>query len=96
MTTSEQLLKVLTENLAAARGLGGSKIITGGATPGSATGRIIAIESIGSTYELGTVTGNCENLSGRTFDAPFIVLGQFSLVTAGPNATDIFIVYYAV
>ena len=96
MTTQEQLLKVLVDNLSSARGLGGSKIITGGIVPESATGRIIAIESIGPTYELGVVTGNSENLSERTFDAPFLVYGQFSLVTAGPLSSDMFIVYYAI
>jgi hypothetical protein len=96
MTTQEELLLKVERHFANTRGLAGSQIIIGGGTPDEATGNIVAIECIGTTYELGAVTGNCDGLSGYTFLVPKTIYGTFTSVEAGPNATDVFLVYYAI
>lgn len=97
VTTQEALLQNLIAQFAAARGMSGSEILIGGGTPDvSAAGRtVIAIQSLGTTYQLGAVVGNCSGLSGYTALVPFLIEGSFSSVTAGPAATDVFLVYYA-
>jgi hypothetical protein len=69
----------------------GGKYIAAG---GIATGNIFAIQSVGSTAELGVILGNIEALSGKTIEAGDTVFGEFSSVQAGPAATDKFICYY--
>jgi hypothetical protein len=58
------------------------------------TGNIFAIQSVGTTAELGVIIGNIEALSGKTIEAGDTIFGQFSSVQAGPAATDKFICYY--
>lgn len=84
MDNSTILLHIIT-------GKAGGKYIENGEV---ATGPIFAIQSVGSTAEFGTITGNIENLSGKTIEAGDTVLGVFSSVQAGPNATDKFVCYY--
>lgn len=96
-TTEEGLLRNLIEQIATARGMKGSEILVGGGTPdvSDPLKTVIAIQSLGTTYTLGTVVGNCSGLSGYTALVPFLIEGSFSSVTAGPLATDVFLVYYA-
>jgi hypothetical protein len=69
----------------------GGKYIDAG---GTATGNVFAIQSVGTTAELGVILGNIEALSGKTIEAGDTVFGEFSSVQAGPAATDKFICYY--
>lgn len=96
MTVQEELLLKVERHLANTRGLAGSQIIVGGGTPDVATGNIVAIECIGTTYELGAVTGNCTGLSGYTFLVPKTIYGTFSSVEAGPATSDVFLVYFGI
>jgi hypothetical protein len=95
-STEEIYLSRIEKHLAVSRGIAGSQIIIGGGTPDVATGNIIAIECIGTTYELGVVVGNCDGLSGATLLVPKTIYGQFSSVEAGPAATDVFLVYFGI
>ena len=96
MTIEGELLLKVERHLANTRGLAGSQIIVGGGTPDVATGNIVAIECIGTTYELGAVTGNCSGISGYTFLVPKTIYGTFSSVEAGPAASDVFLVYFGI
>jgi hypothetical protein len=97
LTTEEQLLMHIIAQFSAARGMSGSEILIGGGTPdvSDPAKTVIAIQSLGTTYTLGAVVGNCSGLSGYTALVPFLIEGSFSSVTAGPLATDVFLVYYA-
>ena len=77
--------------LQATIGKAGGKYIEDGEI---ATGKIFAIQSVGTTAALGIVNGNIEALSGKTIEAGDTVFGEFSSVQAGPAATDKFICYY--
>lgn len=98
MTKQEEYLRQISVSLQEQRGMGGSQILNGsGASATVPTGKwIICIEPIGTTMVLGTVTGNCTGLSGFTFPTKTAVYGNFSAVTVGPSATDVFIVYFGV
>lgn len=69
----------------------GGKYVAAG---GIATGNVFAIQSVGTTAELGVIIGNIEALSGKTIEAGDTIFGEFSSVQAGPAATDKFICYY--
>ena len=72
-------------------GKAGGKYIAAGQI---ATGKIFAIQSVGTTAELGVIIGNIEDLSGKTIESGDTVFGEFSSVQAGPAATDKFVCYY--
>lgn len=97
MTKQEEYLRQMSISLREQRGMGGSQILAGSGASASipAGKRIVAIEPIGTTRTLGTVTGDCAGLSGFTFSVKTTVYGNFSAVTVGAAATDVFIVYFS-
>lgn len=98
MTKQEEYLRQISVSLQEQRGMGGSQILNGsGASATVPAGkRIVAIEPIGTTMTLGTVVGDSVGLSGFTFAVKTTVYGNFSAVTTGAAATDVFIVYFSV
>ncbi len=73
---------------------GGILIHTGAAATPPAGRSIFAIQSVGSTAELGVVVGNVSGLSAYTLAVGVTVYGSYSSVTAGAAVTDAFICYY--